>query len=295
MSKTDAKPVSAGADDLDDGLDYEVDLSASDNEDVHLIQDEEETKSKDEPKHQTENNEGGKKRKAKSSKLQEKKRIKMEIDMSQKKNLSTETAPEVIADYINNKIRQKNSELSALELSELYLNKSDFRSTSEINDKPRNLDNLSAFIDSKFKNMLPNTSKKNKKASKNKNQKDDESESKDERKFISILSMSAIRACDIHRALRDIPGASLKLINKNKLHVDLNLVKSTRSRVLCCTPGRLLKVLDSEELQLKGEEIKIVILDNSYLDQKQQNVMDIKETFECLKALADKGSKIYLY
>lgn len=295
MSKTDAKPVSAGADDLDDGLDYEVDLSASDNEDVHLIQDEEETKSKDEPKHQTENNEGGKKRKAKSSKLQEKKRIKMEIDMSQKKNLSTETAPEVIADYINNKIRQKNSELSALELSELYLNKSDFRSTSEINDKPRNLDNLSAFIDSKFKNMLPNTSKKNKKASKNKKQKDDESESKDERKFISILSMSAIRACDIHRALRDIPGASLKLINKNKLHVDLNLVKSTRSRVLCCTPGRLLKVLDSEELQLKGEEIKIVILDNSYLDQKQQNVMDIKETFECLKALADKGSKIYLY
>lgn len=295
MSKTDAKLVSAGADDLDDGLDYEVDLSASDSEDVHLIQDEEETKSKDEPKHQTENNEGGKKRKAKSSKLQEKKRIKMEIDMSQKKNLSTETAPEVIADYINNKIRQKNSELSALELSELYLNKSDFRSTSEINDKPRNLDNLSAFIDSKFKNMLPNTSKKNKKASKNKKQKDDESESKDERKFISILSMSAIRACDIHRALRDIPGASLKLINKNKLHVDLNLVKSTRSRVLCCTPGRLLKVLDSEELQLKGEEIKIVILDNSYLDQKQQNVMDIKETFECLKALADKGSKIYLY
>lgn len=295
MSKTDVKPVSAGADDLDDGLDYEVDLSASDNEDVQLIQDDEETKSKDEPKHQTENNEGGKKRKAKSSKLQEKKRIKMEIDMSQKKNLSTEAAPEVIADYINNKIRQKNSELSALELSELYLNKSDFRSTSEINDKPRNLDNLSAFIDSKFKNMLPNTSKKSKKASKNKKQKDDESESKDERKFISILSMSAIRACDIHRALRDIPGASLKLINKNKLHVDLNLVKSTRSRVLCCTPGRLLKVLDSEELQLKGEEIKIVILDNSYLDQKQQNVMDIKETFECLKALADKGSKIYLY
>lgn len=295
MSKTDVKPVSAGADDLDDGLDYEVDLSASDNEDVQLIQDDEETKSKDEPKHQTENNEGGKKRKAKSSKLQEKKRIKMEMDMSQKKNLSTEAAPEVIADYINNKIRQKNTELSALELSELYLNKSDFRSTSEINDKPRNLDNLSAFIDSKFKNMLPNTSKKSKKASKNKKQKDDESESKDERKFISILSMSAIRACDIHRALRDIPGASLKLINKNKLHVDLNLVKSTRSRVLCCTPGRLLKVLDSEELQLKGEEIKIVILDNSYLDQKQQNVMDIKETFECLKALADKGSKIYLY
>lgn len=295
MSKTDVKPVSAGADDLDDGLDYEVDLSASDNEDVQLIQDDEETKSKDEPKHQTENNEGGKKRKAKSSKLQEKKRIKMEMDMSQKKNLSTEAAPEVIADYINNKIRQKNTELSALELSELYLNKSDFRSNSEINDKPRNLDNLSAFIDSKFKNMLPNTSKKSKKASKNKKQKDDESESKDERKFISILSMSAIRACDIHRALRDIPGASLKLINKNKLHVDLNLVKSTRSRVLCCTPGRLLKVLDSEELQLKGEEIKIVILDNSYLDQKQQNVMDIKETFECLKALADKGSKIYLY
>ena len=65
----------------------------------------------------------------------------------------------------------------------------------------------------------------------------------------------------------------------------MKLVESTRSRVLCCTPGRLSKVLNSEESGLSKDEIKIVIIDNSYLDTKKQNIWDIKETFEALKEL----------
>lgn len=154
--------------------------------------------------------------------------------------------------------------------------------------------------------MLPaHDNKKSKKSNKknNKNKKDQgiestgqEGQATEERKFIAIVSMSAIRACDIHRATRDISGSSLKLINKNKVDVDLKLVKSTRSRILCCTPGRLLKVLNSEDLELNKNEIKIIIVDNSYLDQKQQNIWDIKETTETLNKLTKEGgSKIYLY
>lgn len=305
MSKPES--ISTTGDDLDDGLEYNVDFSSGEeiNPDSELendsdASDQESSKAKTE----SESN-NGKKRKAKTSKLQEKKKVKMEMDIAQKKNLSKESSTDVIADFINNKISQKNPNLSALELSELYFNKTDFRSTSEFNEEKRSLDNLSKFILGRFKNMLPShDNKKNKKSKNKKNKKDEKSQDisnndkpdVEERKFIAIVSMSALRACDIHRATREISGSSLKLINKNKLDVDLKLVKSTRSRILCCTPGRLLKVLNSEDLELNKDEIKIIIVDNSYLDQKQQNIWDIKETPETLSILTKEGgSKIYLY
>lgn len=304
MSKLES--VSTVGDDLDDGLEYNVEFSSgeeinpdSEFEDDNDASDEESKKAKTESEA---NN--GKKRKAKTSKLQEKKKVKMEMDIAQKKNLSKESSTDVIADFINNKISQKNPNLSTLELSELYFNKTDFRSTSEFDEEKRSLDNLTKFIIGRFKNMLPSHDKKNKKNKNKKNKKEDKShdssnndkDEAEERKFIAIVSMSALRACDIHRATREISGSSLKLINKNKLDVDLKLVKTTRSRILCCTPGRLLKVLNSEDLELNKDEIKIIIVDNSYLDQKQQNIWDIKETPEALSILTKEGgSKIYLY
>lgn len=265
-----------GADDLDDGLAYDIDsepetqLDAGSDFEVEAA-----------PKVES-------KKRKKSSKLQDKKRIKMEMDTQQKKNLSKETSPEVIADFINNRIRQKNADLSALELSEMYFNKSDIRSTADF-EEDRELEGLPKFIEAKFKNMLPAKKGKPKKGKKS------EPEPEDERKFIAIVSMSALRACDVHRSTKDISGSSLKIINKNKIEVDLKLVKSTRSRVLCCTPGRLIKVLNSDDLELSKDEIKIIIVDNTYLDGKKQNIWDIKETPEVLKTLTANGSKMYLY
>lgn len=282
-------------DELDDGLEYEVDFSDTETapqvETAEVVEDgsDDETSPKENSKKRTKN-----------PKLQEKKKLKMDMDIEKKKKLSTESSPEVICDYVNDVIRKRNTDLSALELSELYLKKADFRSSSEFVE-PRTLDNLSKFIDNRFGNMLPSATpgKKNTKNKKNKKSKGaketEEGENNQERKFIAIMSMSAIRACDVHRALRDIPGSSLKLINKNKLHVDLKLVSTTWSRVLCCTPGRLAKVLSAEELGLKREEVKIVLVDNSYLDQKLQNIWHIQETTQVLKEMADAGAKIYLY
>lgn len=294
------------ADELDDGLEYEVDTVDYVEEDVAPV-------SEDESSETTAPVENSKKR-TRNPKLQEKKKMKMAMDIDQKRNLSTETSPEVIVDYINDAIRRKNVDLSTLELAELYFKKTDVRSSAEFAET-RTLENLPKFINGRFSNMLPsntpgkkNTKPKTKREKKDlkykKGKKEEEPPqpprkhyvpSDEERKFIAIVSMSAIRACDVHRALGDIPGASLKLINKNKLHVDLKLVQSTWSRVLCCTPGRLLKVLKSEESGLTNNEVKIVIVDNSYLDQKMQNIWDIKETTDALKEMAAGGSKIYLY
>ncbi|EMG45581.1 hypothetical protein G210_4233 [Candida maltosa Xu316] len=292
------------ADDLDDGLEYDVGLSESEEVDVPetetpLDLDEEEKEQKPEEEVTPVSR---KRRNSESNSLKEKKKIKMEMDIESKKNLSLEENPEVIAEFINGKIRRKNQNLSALELTELYFNKSEIRSTSDFKET-RNLDNLGKFITTKFKNMLPkgsNNKKDNKKKKGNKKNQTNETDNEpkddqEERKFIAIVSMSAIRACDIHRATKDLSGSSLKIINKNKLSVDLKLVKTTRSRVLCCTPGRLIKVLNNEDSELSKNEIKIVIVDNSYLDTKKQNIWDINETFEGLKALTKEGSKVYLY
>lgn len=283
MTKTEH---SAAADDLDDDLQFDDSLVASDVETEPsgaVFSDD-----------NAEEKEANPKKRKKSSKLQDKKRLKMEMDIERKKNLSLETVPDVIAEYLNGRIRDKNPDLSALELSEKYLNKTDIRSSAEFGEK-RSLENFPAYLNSRFSNMLPNT--KANKASKKKKALETEHppEKDEERKFIAVLSMSAIRACDVHRAVKDLLGSSLKLINKNKIEVDLKLIGTTRSRILCCTPGRLLKVLANEEARLDKKEVKIIILDNSYLDKKCQNVLDIKETTEAMKYLAEGGAKIYLY
>lgn len=313
------------ADDLDDGLAYEFDLSGDENDngimegEEHEVEvnggdnDDQLIKTGGTSKDYSREKNDSKKRKRDDSSLKEKKKIKMEMDTEQKKNISLEENADVIAEFINSRIRRKHASLSALELSELFFSKSDIRTTHEFKE-PRTLDNLGSYINQRFKNMLPGKQgkqskqakqvKQNKKKLKNSGNNTEENvddkgdfdnHTNEDRKFIAIVSMSAIRACDVHRATKDLNGGSLKLINKNKLAVDLKLVGSTRSRILCCTPGRLSKVLDAENSKLAKEEVKIVLVDNSYLDQKKQNIWDIKETVEVLKDLTKSGSKLYFY
>lgn len=286
-------------DELEDGLAYDVDFSADeapDSKDNLVLESEDElinesdVEKEDKPvMAQKSEQKTGKKRKAGDSKLKEKKKIKMEMDLEQKKSISTESSTEVIADYINKIVAQKNRKLTSLELADLYISKNDIRSTSEL-EGPRNLEGLAKFIDSRFSNMLP-ISKKNKKQKKSKVV----DENNDEKKYIAIISMSALRACDVFRATKDLGGSSLKLINKNKLDVDISILQKSSSRVLCCTAGRLRKVYQSDSNVLKKEEIKIIILDNSFLDQKGQNIWDIPETIHVLRELTSSGAKIYLY
>lgn len=284
-------------DDLDDGLEYQVEFSDGEtvavDDNTHNNAD-----SSDETEKVVKQLTASKKRKAApKSKLQEKKKMKMEMDINQKKNLSLELSPEAIADFVNTRIRRKNPDLSALELSEKYLDKTVFRASGDFKEE-RTLPNFAGYITAKFKNMLPGGESKKSKKAKNAAAQAGTAAAVDanaDRKFIAVLSMSALRACDVHRLTRDLGGSSLKLINKNKIDVDLKLVKSTRSRVLCCTPGRLAKVLAAEDAELSADEIKIIILDNTYLDQKCQNVWDINETLDVLKTLTDAGGKVYLY
>lgn len=259
--------MSAAGDDLDDGLAYDVEFSDSPLSDVEAVEDSVTTK--------TDSTNGtSKKRKKSQGGLKDKKRMKMEQDIERKRNLAKQDV-EAITEYLNDKIRRKHSELSALELAEKYFGKTDVRLTQDF-DGERNLTNLELFITSRFKNMLL--------------QKPD-----DEVKYIAVLLLLALRACDTHRATKGLKNGLVKLITKNKLPADIAVLQKTRSRVLCLTPARLLKVLELDELSVSKENVKIVIIDNSYLDKKQQNIWDLAESLDAVKELTAAGAKLYFY
>ncbi|ODQ82802.1 hypothetical protein BABINDRAFT_159304 [Babjeviella inositovora NRRL Y-12698] len=281
--------MSAAGDDLEDGLEYLVDSDVD--EGVALLG--EPTSDNEEGFSIDKESKAKKRKRDEDGKLLNKKKMKMEYDVQQKQNLSKEST-EQIADFVNNKLRRMNPDLSALELDELYFNKSCFRSTADW-DQERNLEGVEKFILKHFSNMLPEGVAGKKAKLKSKKKPLPAAVVAQERKFITILSMSAIRACDVHRATKSIAGSSVKLINKNKIQEDLKILPTTRSRVFAATPTRLVKVLDAEDSPLKAEELKIIIVDSTYLDTKKQHVWDVKETLEVLKRLTNAGSKIYLY
>ncbi|KAH3660488.1 hypothetical protein OGAPHI_007074 [Ogataea philodendri] len=212
-----------------------------------------------------------KKRKNKTDKLSQKKKQKMEFDIEQKRSLAKES-PEIIFDRLALKVRQHNPNLSALELSDLYINKSSLKSSQNFVIE-RTLDHLKDFLQSNLQKIL------------------------NEKKFILILSVSARRACDVFRATKSIPNGALKLINKNKLQDDLAVLKKSKSRVLAATAGRVAKIINHEDNVLEPESIGGIVCDSTFLDTKLQNVWDYNETFQVIHEITSKNThcKVYLF
>lgn len=253
--------MSTAGDDLDDGLAYDVDFS-----DQEVITEGKEIKSKAKK-------EAPKKKRKRDGDMKQKKKQKMEEDVDRKRQLATKDVDTII-DYLNEKVRRQNGDLSPLELADKYFTKQEVRLTADYAEA-RNLTNLELFINDRFKNML--------------------APSKGETKFVSVLSLLAIRACDTHRATKDLKNGLIKLINKNKLAQDVMVMQKSNLRVVCLTPLRLLKVLAAEESEVKIGDIKIIIIDNSYLDKKQQNLWDLPESLAAVKELTKAGAKLYFY
>lgn len=205
--------------------------------------------------------------------LKAKKKARMEGDVAAKVLVASKPPAEA-AEWLAARVRALHPDLSALEYSDKYIPATALRDTSEWTES-RTLGNLAAFVKSQFGNMVGK-----KKAS-------------DERKFIVVMSASALRACDVFRATKEL--GALKVIKKNKLEADLAVLAKTNHRILAATPGRLAKVLAAETPGVKAEEVKIVIMDASWLDLKKMGVWDSKEVFAGVRQLVDAGAKVYMY
>lgn len=302
---------------LDDGLDIkyefsEEELDVNEEEGGAENNDDAEKEVKAETKENEEPSSTGKKRKGLSEGKKSKKKAKMEFEKESKAALSVEKN-DIVVEKLNSKMRELFPQFSALELTEYYVNKKQVVDTSEFEGE-RSLENMARYIETYMKDLIPSI--KAYKALRNKlkkyetkrkfNKKFNKTVEIPKRKFILVLSISAIRSCDVHRATRDLEGGSVKLINKNPIGHDLKILKTTWSRILNATPGRIDKLLQvsKDDVQrnfepkpvFSEEEIDTVILDN-FVDPKLRSVLDDVETYECLKKLkaVNPDLKVYVY
>ncbi|ANB15049.1 Cms1p [Sugiyamaella lignohabitans] len=109
----------------------------------------------------------------------------------------------LIADYIAGKVRRRNPDLSTVELNELYLHESQFVDTSDFVES-RSLENLPKFLNQYFEPVLSASVKE---------------------KLVVVLSLSALRVCDVTRGLKAVKGGAIKLIKKNSTKYDETALK----------------------------------------------------------------------
>lgn len=275
--KPPTKAPAPDADDLDDGLDYSFDIG-SDDENTHLPTEDQlalEEGSSDEEKqdtvseakkHEPTEDSSSKKRK-KSQKLVEKKKQKTE-DMSVEKKQVTNYPPQLLADFVANKLRKAKPHLSSLELNEQSIGQECFADSTAFSDE-RRLVNYPKFVKEYLNESLGRGS------------------------HIVVICMSAIRACDAHRALQKM--GSLKLIKKNSVKHDSNTLKKNRHSLVVTTPGRIEKLVKKEIFD--KDTVTAILVDSSYLDPKNYHIWDTKETIPVLKSLTQgqRNPKIYIY
>ncbi|CCC66702.1 hypothetical protein NCAS_0A01440 [Naumovozyma castellii] len=230
-------------------------------------------------------------KKLKNSKLHQKKKEQVEYQINQRKSIP-KASSEAIVEYLATLIREKNPDLSALELNELYFKKTDFISTEKFN-VDRNLVNFPQF--------LLQFSKAPKSV---------------------ILSMSNIRVADVYRSVEGNNNA-IKLFAKNKLKDDLQSVEDilgdkkskgegkdkkkkkgsmryNNLKYFISTPTRMKSLLESTDAFFQGKDKLDIILDASYLDPKNNSLLSSDNTIvlcEILKLILEKKSsvKILLY
>lgn len=239
--------MSNNPDDLDDGLDYQVD-SEPEAEGVEIVDDDqsEDEIIKPEIKANEAITEGtkAKRRRKTDDKLKEKKRIKMEQDMSLKKKIPQLNSSE-LAHHFSQLLIKFNKEVTHLD----YFTKADFVDASKYKES-RNLDNFKDFTDKYNKGLT------------------------------IIVSVSRVRIGDLFKALG--PKSRAMKVGKGydgKIRDDTKYVLGTVERLL--------------NLNFEGHEIKSIILDATYQDQKSHSILDESNLTKFLKNY--KGTKIIMY
>ena len=214
---------------------------------------------------------------SKRSKLIEKKKELHQYEKNKKMTLPKST-PEEISSYFSTLIREKNPDLSAIELEEKYLKKTDFLSTAKYTQE-RTLENFPDFI--KQFSKAPKT---------------------------IIFSLTNLRVADVFRTLNK-DRTCVKLFAKNKLKDDLKMVdmvfdtknkKFSNIRYFVCTATRLSKIIETNEAFFQGKDKLDIILDASFLDPKENTLLTADDAITLattLRTLLDKKSsvKVLLY
>ncbi|KAJ5930658.1 Protein CMS1 [Penicillium verhagenii] len=210
-----------------------------------------------------------KKRKAKKKKPQE------DVNAGDRKNGIDESIGRMdgrlLADYFAQRAQKLDKELSAVELTDLYVADSTFLDTSAYTET-RSLEKLPEFL----KTFSPKGSDLSK------------SSEKKGTPHTLVITGAALRAADIVRALRPFQTKESIVGKLFAKHIKLDEAKQFLQRaqmgIGIGTPTRVSDLLESGDLKLN--ELQRIVIDGSHIDQKQRGIFDMKDThFPLLKLL----------
>ncbi|KAJ4346118.1 Protein cms1 [Ascochyta clinopodiicola] len=176
---------------------------------------------------------------------------------------------QLVADYVNARTRLYGKELSSVELEDKFIPARTIYDSTSYSD-PRKLDNLPAFLKKQFGALKPTSNKP------------------PGAPHTIVVTSSGIRAADVCRSLKTgLPKQGIKDAKVEKLfakHLKLAdqvaSLKKNRVDYGVGTPDRLSALL--EEKALSTENLKRVVIDVSYIDQKKRGILDMKDLHEAL-------------
>ncbi|KAK3310746.1 U3-containing 90S pre-ribosomal complex subunit-domain containing protein [Chaetomium strumarium] len=177
---------------------------------------------------------------------------------------------QLLADHIAQKTRRFGTDLSTVELSDLYISPNAIKDTTSW-EKTRSLENLPDFLEA----FSGDSDKLN------------EAPKKCGSPHTIIVAGAGLRAADLVRAVRKFQkkGSPVaKLFAKHfKLEEQVAFLQKTRTGIAVGTPQRLIDLIENDALCL--ENLRRVIVDASHIDQKKRGIADMRETMMPLARL----------
>ncbi|EEH23546.2 hypothetical protein PABG_05757 [Paracoccidioides brasiliensis Pb03] len=169
----------------------------------------------------------------------------------------------LLADFFAQQAKRHNSELTTVELDDVYVPEQAFLDTSSWKS-PRKLENLAMFLKvySKKRGNSLSTAPADMGSP-----------------HTIVITLAGLRAADITRALRQFQTKDCAVAKLFAKHIKLNeakeFVKKKRVSIGIGTPVRLNDLASSGELSLK--HLKRIVIDGSYVDQKKRGIFDMKD------------------
>ncbi|KFY12413.1 hypothetical protein V492_03893 [Pseudogymnoascus sp. VKM F-4246] len=170
---------------------------------------------------------------------------------------------QLLADYVDQRTTQFESDLSAIELEDRHISASSIRDTTSWT-KPRTVDNLPGFLESVCSNptRLWGASKKN------------------GAPHTIIVAGAGQRAADLARVVRKLQSKDAEVAKLFAKHIKLadavKFLKSKRTGMAVGTPKRLDDLMDDGALQI--DRLERIIVDASHIDVKKRGLLEMKET-----------------
>ncbi|KAG9243566.1 U3-containing 90S pre-ribosomal complex subunit-domain containing protein [Calycina marina] len=181
----------------------------------------------------------------------------------------------LLADYLAQRTRTYEKDLSAIEWEERYLPANAIQDATTW-DKPRNLENLPAFLEKFAGNTtkLWSASKKNGSP------------------HTIIVAGAGLRAADLARAVRKYQTNDVmvaKLFAKHmKVKEQVSMLKFKRTGIAVGTPKRLQDLMEDGALAI--DRLERIIIDCSHIDVKKRGILEMQDTQIPLMSLLTQNS-----